>query len=77
MYRYIEKNYRNSKQIGGFLNRMLCYMNKYMEQMNMISLKEFAYDSFEPGDHDGIALKVVTGVNRTQIQTTVLSAIKD
>lgn len=75
--KYIEKNYRNSKQIGGYLNRMLCYMNKYMEQMNMISMKEFAYDSFEPGDHDGIALKVMTGINRTQIQSSVLSAIKE
>lgn len=75
--KYIEKNYRNSKQIGGYLNRMLCYMNKFMEQMNMISLKEFAYDSFEPGDHDGIAMKIQTGVDRTQIQSAVLKAIKE
>lgn len=75
--KYIEKNYRNSKQIGGFLNRMLCFMNKYMEQMNMISLKEFDYDSFEPGEHDGIALNVQTGVNRTLIQASVLTAIKE
>ncbi len=75
--KYIEKNYRNSKQIGGYLNRMLCYMNKYMEQMNMISMKEFAYDSFEPGDHDGVALTVETGVNRAKIQSAVLVAIKE
>lgn len=75
--KYIEKNYRNSKQIGGYLNRMLCYMNKYMEQMNMISMKEFAYDSFEPGDHDGVALKVETGIDRAKIQPAVLEAIKE
>lgn len=75
--RYIERNYRNSKQIGDFLNRMLCYMNKYMEQMNMISMKEFAYDSFESGDHEGIALKITTGINRMQIQTAVLAAVKE
>lgn len=75
--KYIEKNYRNSKQIGDYLNRMLCYMNKYMEQMNMISTKEFAYDSFESGDREGIALKIETGVNRTKIQASVLAAIKE
>lgn len=75
--KYIEKNYRNSKQIGDFLNRMLCYMNKHMEQMNMISLKEFAYDSFEPGDHEGLAVKIETGVNRANIQSAVLAAINE
>lgn len=75
--KYIERNYRNSKQIGVFLNRMLCYMNKYMEKLNMINLKEFEYDSFEPGAHDGVALKIQTGINRTQIQAFVLDAIKE
>ena len=75
--KYIEKNYRNSKQIGGYLNRMLCYMNKYMEQMNMISMKEFAYDSFEPGNHYGVAMKIITGVERSKIQPAVLNAIKE
>lgn len=75
--KYIEKNYRNSKQIGGYLNRMLCYMNKRMEQMNMISMKEFAYDSFVLGNHDGIALKIQFGIERTKIQASVLAAIKE
>ena len=75
--KYIEKNYRNSKQIGGYLNRMLCYMNKYMEQFNMISTKEFAYDTFEPGDHDGITMKITTGIDRAKIQSAVLNAIKE
>lgn len=75
--KYIERNYRNSKQIGVFLNRMLCYMNKYMERFNMINLKEFEYDSFEPGDHEGVALKVKTGINRAQIQASVLNAVKE
>ena len=75
--KYIEKNYRNSKQIGIFLNRMLCYMNKKMEQLNMISLKEFAYDSFELGDHEGVALEVQTGISRAQITSSVLITIKE
>lgn len=75
--KYIERNYRNSKQIGVFLNRMLCYMNKYMEKLNMINVKEFEYDSFEPGAHDGVALKIQTGICRTQIQAFVLDAIKE
>lgn len=75
--KYIEKNYRNSKEIGEYLNRMLCYMNEYMEKYNMISLKEFSYDSFEPGNHEGAALKIKTGVNRMNIQREVISAIKE
>ena len=31
--KYIERNYRNSKQIGEYLNHMLCYMNKCMERI--------------------------------------------
>lgn len=75
--KYIEKNYRNSKQISEYLNRMLRYMNKCMEQLNMISTKEFAYDTFEPGDHDGVAMKIATGVDRSKIQSAVLNAIKE
>ena len=75
--KYIEKNYRNSKQIGGYLNRMLRYMNKYMEQFNMISTKEFGYDSFESGDYDGLALEIQTGIDRKKIQQAVLVSIMD
>ena len=75
--KYIEKNYRNSKEIGEYLNKMLCYMNEYMEKYNMISLKEFSYDSFEPGNHEGTALIVKTGISRMNIQKEVISAIKE
>lgn len=75
--KYIEKNYRNSKQIGEYLNRMLCYMNKFMEQYNMISLKEFSYDSFETGDYEGILPVIRTGINRMDIQKQVIAAIKE
>ena len=75
--RYIEKNYRNSKQIGNYLNRMLHYMNMCMNQYNMISIKEFEYDSFVPGSRLGIALNVQTGIDRKNIQAAVLSAIKE
>lgn len=75
--KYIEKNYRNSKQIGDFLNRMLCYMNKQMERLDMISSKEFEYDAFEPGDRASVAMNIRTGINRTQIQGEVISSIKE
>jgi hypothetical protein len=75
--KYIEKNYRNSREIGDYLNRMLCYMNKYMGKLDMISLKEFEYDSFENGNHDGIALEIRTGINRSRIQEGVITAIKE
>lgn len=75
--KYIERNYRNSKQIGIYLNRMLCYMNKYMEKFKLISLKEYQYDSFDPGDREGVELKIQTGISRTQIQAFVLNAVKE
>lgn len=75
--KYIEKNYRNSQQIGDYLNRMLHYMNMCMDKYNMISIKEFEYDSFTPGEYSGIALKVKTGVERRNIQTAVLDCIKE
>lgn len=75
--KYIEQNYRNSKQISDFLNRMLCYMNKYMEQFNMISKMEFDYDSFQPGKHNGLALKIKTGINRSKIQDAVILTVRE
>lgn len=75
--RYIEKNYRNSQQIGNFLNRMLCYMNLQMDKMNMISLKEFEYNVFEEGNREGIALEVKSGVSRMKVVEAVIKALDE
>lgn len=75
--RYIEKNYRNSKQIGKFLNRMLCYMNAQMESMNMISMKEFEYNVFDEGSKNGIALEVQSGISRMDITRRVISSLEE
>lgn len=75
--RYIERNYRNSKQVGNYINSMLRYMNKHMDELGLINTKEFDYDIFEPGDNEGIALKVQTGVDRSEIQKAVINAINE
>lgn len=75
--RYIEKNYRNSKQIGYFLNRMLCYMNKQMESLDMISLKEFEYNVFDEGSKDGVALKVLNAIPRMDITKNVIRCLDE
>lgn len=75
--KYIKKNYRNSRQIGRFLNSMLCRMNRQMELLGMIDRKEFVYDSFQSGGNEGIALKIRTGISRNTIQTAVAEAIKE
>ncbi len=73
--KYIERNYRNSKQIGLKLNRMLKYMNSKMESINMVNLKEFEYNSFEMLEIDSLALQIQTGINRMDITRKTIDAI--
>lgn len=75
--RYIEKNYRNSVEIGRYLNRMLCYMNKQMESLGMLSMKEFEYNVFEEGSRKGLALKIQSGISKSMITQKVMEALDD
>ena len=75
--RYIEKNYRNSPEISRYLNRMLKYMNHFLSKMNMINIDEFAYDSFENGNNNNVALKVMTGLDRKNIKQSIIDAIRE
>ena len=75
--KYIEKNYRNSPEISGFLNRMLVYMNGFLSRFKMINIDEFKYDLFEKGMSENVALKIKTGVKRVDIQAETVKAIKE
>lgn len=75
--KYIKKNYRNSPEISGFLNRMLVYMNAYLSKLKMINIDEFEYDLFESGVSKNVALNVKTGIEWRNIQTETISAIKE
>lgn len=75
--KYIEKNYRNSPEISGFLNRMLVYMNAYLSRLKMININEFEYDLFENGVSKNVALNIKTGIERRNIQTETIKAIKE
>lgn len=75
--RYIERNYRNSKLIGEYLNQMLRHMNSRMDMLNMISPREFEYDSFEVGDKQGLARIIKTGIDRTHIKQEIIDAVQE
>lgn len=75
--RYIKKNYRNSKEIGMYLCKMLEHMNKRMTMLDMINFKEFEYDSFEIGENKTLAMKIKTGINRMLITEQTIAAINE
>lgn len=75
--RYIEKNYRNSQEIGEYIAGMLKHMNTRLSMLDLINSMEYEYNSFKVGTNPTIALKVRTGVERTNIQASVISAIKE
>lgn len=75
--KYIRKNYRNSKQIGLYLCRMLQHMNERMKMLDLINFKEFEYDSFEVGENKTLALNIKTGINRMDITQKTVDAIKE
>ncbi len=75
--RYIEKNYRNSKEIGEYLFGMLQLMNNRLSALGLINSMEYEYNSFTMGNNPTIALKVKTGINRVDIKKEVIETIKE
>lgn len=75
--RYIEKNYRNSKEIGLYIRNMLTRMNDRLSMLDLINSMEYEYNSFKVGDNPSITLKVKTGIKRMDIQKEVLAAIRE
>ena len=75
--RYIEKNYRNSKEIGEYISHMLQHMNTRLSMLDLINSLEYEYNSFKIGTNPTIALKVTTGISRFDIKNQVITAIKE
>lgn len=75
--RYIEKNYRNTREIGEYLVGMLTLMNKRLDMLGMINQMEYEYNSFTLGDKPTLALNIETGINRMDIKAKVIAAIKE
>jgi hypothetical protein len=75
--RYIERNYRNSQEIGEYIAHMLKHMNTRFLMLNLINSLEYEYDSFKVGTNPTIALKVQTGIQRINIKDSVIAAIKE
>lgn len=75
--RYIEKNYRNSKEIAEYISHMLQRMNTRLSMLDLINSLEYEYNSFKIGTYPTVALKVQTGVKRIDIKQQVIAAIKE
>lgn len=75
--RYIEKNYRNSKDIGVYIAHMLKHMNTRLSMLDLINSMEYEYNSFKIGTNPTVALNVKTGVARGNIKDNVIVAIKE
>lgn len=75
--RYIEKNYRNSKDIGEYIAGMLQHMNNRFTMLDLINSLEYEYNSFKVGSTPTIALNVQTGVNRMEIKARTIAAVKE
>lgn len=75
--RYIEKNYRNSKDIGEYIASMLQHMNNRLTMLDLINSLEYEYNSFKVGSNPTIALHVQTGVNRMEIKARTIAAVKE
>lgn len=75
--RYIEKNYRNSREIGEYISNMLQLMNTRLSMLDLINSLEYEYNSFKIGENPTIALKVQTGVQRIDVKKQVIAAIKE
>ena len=75
--KYIEKNYRNSKEIGEYISNMLALMNNRFSMLDLINSIEYEYNSFKVGNNPTIALKIKTGMDRINIKSEVVSDVKD
>lgn len=75
--RYIEKNYRNSREIGEYIYGMLNLMNNRFSMLGMINTLEYEYNSFTMGQNPTVALKIKTGIDRIKIKQELASAIKE
>lgn len=75
--RYIEKNYRNSKEIAEYISNMLKYINNRLSMLELINSMEYDYNSFKIGEKPSVALKVKTGISRMNIKNELGLAIHE
>lgn len=75
--KYIEKNYRNTREIAEYLHGMLRLMNNRLDMLGLINSMEYEYNSFTMGEKPTTALNIKLGVNRSQIKEEVVTAIKE
>lgn len=75
--KYIERNYRNSREISIYIKNMLERMNNRFTMFKLVNLMEYEYNTFKLGEKESIALEIIREVPRSQIKIKVLEAIQD
>jgi len=75
--RYIKKNYRNTKEIGDYLNKVLAFMNKKMQNLGIMLPSEYDYNSFESNKNPSMALCIKNHIPRIKIADEVLKSIHE
>lgn len=75
--RYIEKNYRNSREIAEYISDMLKHINNRLSMLELINSMEYDYNSFKIGEKPAAALKVKTGISRIDIKKELGRAIHE
>lgn len=75
--KYIEKNYRNSREISSYLKSMLILMNNRFDMLHLINKRDYEYDLFEVGQNETLALHVETGISRFDITEKVIAAVQE
>lgn len=75
--KYIEKNYRNTKEIAEYISKMLNRINTRFSMLDLINPMEYEYNSFKIGEGKTIAFKVKTGIDRMNIKEEISVAVKE
>ena len=75
--KYIEKNYRNSKDISVYIKHMLELMNDRFSMLEMVNPLEYEYNTFKLGEKETIALEVIRYVPRSDIKAKVINAVQE
>lgn len=73
--KYIEKNYRNTIQIGGYIKNMLDIINDQLDKYHILQDKEFEYE-FDEGLKDGKDVIIKRNLSRDNIAVQIVDELE-
>ncbi|WP_160676564.1 AAA family ATPase [Clostridium sp. C8-1-8] len=74
--KYLNKNYRNTREICSYINTQLEFMNTKTEQIGVNVTKEFDINTFGITDRQGIPV-TVKRINKFDFQKEVIMSVKE